>query len=177
MKFISIVLLISAFFIAKANPVKPYLAIVHTPAGKIKGVLYYIDSTGIVIDPKDGMMKIKATDIKDIKIREFKKKYQVKKFLKYDPWDESNYERTTSGQKVRKNNEKEPTLTEELGGHAGATFINGVLNLLVAPFHAINPAIYTSKKFVIKDEVSNLSGYCIFYQHYPDMLKLAPLKP
>jgi hypothetical protein len=161
----------------KANPVKPYLAVIHTPTGKTKGVLYYMDSTGLVIDPGSGMVKVKAADIESIKIREYKRNYRIKKFMKYDPWDESNFERDFSGNKVRKRNEKDPSLEDEIKGRIGTTMVNGIINLLVAPFHAINPAIYSTSDFRIKDEVSNLSGYCLFYQHYPEMLKLSPLKP
>jgi hypothetical protein len=153
------------------------LAIIHTPTGKTKGVLYYIDSTGLVIDPGDGMTKVKAADIERIKIRKYKKNYRIKRFMKYDPWDESNFERDSAGNKVRKRNEKDPTLKDEVAGRLGATITNGIINLLVAPFHAINPAIYSTSDFMIKDEVSNLSGYCLFYQHYPEMLMLSPLKP
>ena len=97
--------------------------------------------------------------------------------MDYDSWDENNFERDLGGNKVRKWNQKEPTLEEEVAGRLGNTLVNGILNLLVAPFHAINPAIYSTSEVKFKDEVNNLSGYCLFYQYYPDMLKLPPLVP
>jgi hypothetical protein len=176
-KIAFLLLLTSTFILAKANPVKPYLAVIHTPTGKTKGVLYYIDSTGLIIDPGNGMVKVKASDIERIKIRKFKKNYQIKKFMKYDPWDDSNFERDRAGNKVRKRNEKDPTLKDEVAGRLGATITNGIINLFVAPFHAINPAVYSTSDFIIKEEVSNLSGYCLFYKYYPECLSCLHLSP
>ncbi len=176
MKSILIILFTSAFIIAKAAPVKPYLVIIKTSSGKSKGVLCYIDSTGLIIDQKEGIAKIKTETIQSIKIRKLKKHYQVKQLVKYDPWNERNFEYSRSGYKKRKNNEEDPTLEDEITGHLGATIFNMTFNLIAAPFHAINPAIYSNRNFNMREELDNLRGFSLFYQQYPEMLRLQALK-
>ena len=172
MKSIFLTAILACFvLICSAQQIKPYLVVVKTPTGKQKGILYKSDSVGLVIDGKGGFTRIDAKEIRSIKVRAVKKNYKLKKFVKYDAWNESHFERNPNGVPVRKWGEKDPTVKEELNDRISTSLINVIGNIVTAPIHAINPSI-ARMKFHKNDEfagqVPTIRYYSIQYQTNPD---------
>jgi hypothetical protein len=165
---------------SQAQQVKPYMVVVTTNVGKERGILYRADSAKVVIDARNGFVNIKTQDIEKIKIKRVKSgDYEIKSYVKYSDWEERNFEKTASGMRMLKPGVKEPTLKEEISRRAGFTIINTFLNIIVLPFHAINPAVNvfrykSSQEF--KSNLDNLNHYSIFYQANLGLIKLQPLK-
>ena len=166
------VLILSTCFI-RAQPLKPYLAIVETSGGKIKGILCNADGKGLLLDQRESLIKISADEIRSVKIRKIKNRYRAKHFMSYSSLDESNSEKNVFGERVRKANEKEPTLKEEVNGRVGVLIVNGLVNILVMPFHLINPSVYNAEykeKGKFSRDVIHVAAYSIFYQVHPAFL-------
>ncbi|MBC7914315.1 MAG: hypothetical protein H7Y07_09345 [Pyrinomonadaceae bacterium] len=166
--------MVSTVLITNAQPIKPFITVVKTASGNVRGVLYKVDSAHVFIDSKNGFITINSNEIQSIKIREVKKKYQVKKVFKYDKWDESNFEENGYSVPVRKWGEKDPTLKEEITGKVGTSLMNALVNVIAWPIHAINPGIARvkfndEKKYA--DQAEMLSDYSVYYQANPNMLK------
>ncbi len=160
--------------------VKPYLAVVKTNAGSVKGVFYKIDSSQILIDTKQGFTAVQIQEIKKIEIRKAKKNYRLKKVFKYKPYDDSNYELDINGNRVRKWGEEDPTLKEQIAAHVGTGMLNLATNIILFPLHSINPNV---QKVCIKNplnpyqELEPLASYSIYYQENPNTnLELEQLK-
>jgi len=165
--------LLSLSLCAAAQKVKPYLAIVKTNSGTSKGVLYRVDSTGLVMESDDKIVKININEIRLVKIKAVKKEYQPKQFANYDPWNENNFDKQPNGTPLRKWGEKDPTLKEEISGHIGAGIINVAGNLIAAPIHSISGSIV---KFQLKGnerekaaQLKELVYFSIHYQTNPDV--------
>lgn len=163
-----------AIIFANAQQVKPYLTTVKTKTSTVKGILYKVDSTGLLVATSDSLFKIPAEDVKSIKIRTPKKKAEVIRFLTYDPWSENNFEKRPDGLTVRKWGEKDPTLGEEISGHVATTLINVAGNVIAAPIQAINPSI---ANFKIKGDLNVFSRYqndlkffSVYYQSDPNQV-------
>ncbi|RBQ02875.1 hypothetical protein DRW42_24820 [Pedobacter miscanthi] len=160
--------------LAMAQTVKPYLATVKTKAFVTKGVLYKVDSASLVVVADDKFVSIGITDIQSIKIKTPKKKKDLIRFVKYDPWNEDNFEKRTDGIKVRKWGEKDPTLGEEINGHIAATMVNVTGNILAAPIQSINPSIARFKINGSKEKYgllfNDLKLFSVYYQANPNIL-------
>lgn len=166
--------------ITKAQTIKPYIAIIKTDSGKVKGILYTANADYLVVDAGNGFKTIKTSIIKSVKIREIKKEYQVKKLVKYDPYSEDNYVKGPNGVPVRKWGEKDPTIGDEVFGHVGGSFFNIIGNLIAAPIHSINPSLAKFKfkpNQIDSTQIQSLSYYTINYQQNTTYGQLPPLKP
>lgn len=171
--YILSILLIFFGVVLQAQTIHPYIAIVKTRDGKQKGILLRVTSDALVLERGDSVKVIKATDIRNIRIRASKKPYTYKAIFKYDPWDENNFEKVPNSQvRVRKWNEKDPTTGEEIAGHVGTAVVNTTINLIAAPISAINSSI---EKIEIKQSIdlfnvnkANLQSYSTSYQANPD---------
>lgn len=172
------ILLLFTATASQAQPIKQYSVVIYTPTGKAKGIFYRADSGQLIIDTHDGSKAIKTGNIERIKVRKVKRAYQVKRFVKYADW-EVDYSKTNSyGNRVDKNGREAPTLEEEIQTKVGNTFVNAILNMLVAPFHAINPAVNTfeyKSQQEYANQLDDLNYYSIFYQRHPVFIKLQPL--
>lgn len=163
-----------AILFANAQQVKPYLTTVKTKSNIVKGILYKVDTSGLLVATSDSLFKIPGECVTSIKIRTPKKKAEVIRFLTYDPWNESNFEKRTDGLKVRKWGEKDPTLGEEISGHVATTLINIAGNVIAAPIQAINPSI---ANFKIKSDLkafrrfqNDLNFFSVYYQSDPNQV-------
>jgi hypothetical protein len=169
------------FFIYKSaftQQIKPYLAVVKTDHGKVKGVLQSIDSNGIVLDTETGFNKIETKSIKSVKIKVVKTPYQPKTYLNYS-WDTAEYNIYQNGKMVNKSGEVEPTLGEQVSISVVTGLLNGVTNLMAIPIQAINSSIatYSFKNKLTAEEQQSLSYFSIEYQRSPkSMLALKQLK-
>ncbi|SDG59607.1 hypothetical protein SAMN05421827_108107 [Pedobacter terrae] len=143
----TLVMLAACLFVSESRSqgIKPYIAIVKTKADVIKGLLYKVDSASVVMIVEGSPVTLRVDEIKTIKIRTPKKEASIIKFLKYDPWNENNFEKRADGAIVRKWGEKDPTLGEEVGGHVVTTVVNVTGNIVAAPIQAINPSIANYK--------------------------------
>lgn len=169
MKTILSALVFCCFFnCLQAQQITPYIAIVKTNAEVRKGLLYKVDSSGVVMITDGDLVTISTDQIKTIKIRSPKKQASVIQFLKYDPWNKNNYEKRVDGAIVRKWGEKDPTLGEEIGGHVATALINVTGNILAAPIQAINPSIANFKingdAVKYAQQKTDLNYFSVYYQ-------------
>ena len=175
MKLLLTALLLFTQFFVNAQPVKPYQAIVKSNAGLQKGILYKADSNTIVIEVNNELTSVKNSEVKWIKIKVVKSHYQVKTFVKYkDPFDESHYEKRVNDVPIRKQGDKEPTLTEQVTDRVGTSVFNMLANVIARPIHLINPSIDRFKRHKKKftaEQLQELSYYSVKYQSTPHNLK------
>lgn len=168
------ILLFLIVSLAMAQTVKPYLATVKTKAAVTKGILYKVDSASVVVVTDDKFVTISITEIQSIKIRTPKKDKDLIRFVKYDPWNEDNFEKRSDGIKVRKWGEKDPTLGEEINGHIAATIVNVTGNILAAPIQSINPSIASFKINGNQEKYDllqhDLKLFSVYYQANPNIL-------
>ncbi|WP_316802756.1 hypothetical protein [Pedobacter nototheniae] len=171
----SLILLAFLFLVTiglKAQTIKPYIAIVKTNYGKEKGILRQVLNDVLILEQGDSLKTIKATDIKNIRIRVTKKPYSIITPLKYEPMGENEYTKDIQGNKVRKDGKQDPPLEEQIAGHVFFTMANVAVNMFAAPIHAINPSINEIK---INQDLKKyaefryeLTLYSIYYQYNPD---------
>ena len=167
-KILSALVFCCFFSFLQAQQITPYIAIVKTNAEVRKGLLYKVDSLGVVMIIDGGLVTVSTDRIKTIKIRSPKKQASVIQFLKYDPWNKNNYEKRADGAIVRKWGEKDPTLGEEIGGNVATALINVTGNILAAPIQAINPSIANFKingdAVKYAQQKTDLNYFSVYYQ-------------
>lgn len=159
-----------AVLVSKAQQVKPYKAILITNTGKQKGILHKIDSTKVVLY-KDGVFEVTPiTEIQSIQIRRIKKRFKTKDYIGKMP--QGTYTVDRNGQLVDQWGNKAPTLEDEVGRSVFAVFLNGFINVLALPIHALNPNLAKFKFSAQKDQaqLNELSYYSIDYQMQPNAL-------
>lgn len=171
-KILILFILLLSTAISHAQALTYYLAVVKTETGKVSGLLHKSTADYIVINGKDGLMKIDIQQISLIKIKVMKKGYKPERFVTYDPMDEANFEQRRDGSRVRKNGEKDPSLEEQVALHLYSEVINVFANLVLAPIHAINPSLAKYKvrnKKMDEQSARELSYYSTIYQLKPDL--------
>jgi len=172
MKFILITVFALCSVIRLNAQTKSYLAIIKTNSGTVKGIFYKVDSSFILIENREGFISVNTNDVKSITIRTAKKNYRLKKVFKYNPYDDSHYERNINGYRVRKWGERDPTLKEEFTGHVGNGMLNLAANIILFPIHLINPYV---AKVKVKGresgyrEIQTLESYSVYYQENPNL--------
>ncbi len=80
MKIILIAFLIFSNLKSIAQQIRPYLAVIKTNSGTIKGVLYKVDSAYLAVDGQNGFVTIDSREIESIKIRVPKKGCKIGSF-------------------------------------------------------------------------------------------------
>ena len=172
MKFILITVFALCSVIQLNAQTKPYLAIIKTNSGTVKGIFYKVDSSFILIENREGFTSVNTNDIKSIRIRTAKKNYRLKKVFKYNPYDDSNYERNINGYRVRKWGERDPTLKEQINEHVATGMLNVAANVILFPLHLINPYVAKVRLKTSESryrEFQTLDSYSIYYQENPNL--------
>ncbi|MCZ4244822.1 hypothetical protein [Pedobacter punctiformis] len=174
MKAFSLIYLFYAFaFVTHAQSVKPFLAVIKTNDGQQKGILHKVDSNSVVIDAKDGFMRIPTESIKSVKIRRAKKGYKMRNYMAYKE-DNSKYKLNREGKFVDDFGHEMPSLKDEAMAAIFSPFFNGIINAIALPIHAINPNVNSFKMNNDKArrvvQLNEISYYSIYYQANPDVL-------
>lgn len=157
----------------QAQGVHAYTAIIKTRNGTEKGILNQVTPEGLIIDNGNAIVMVKAVDIKNVRIKASKKPYKYQTYVKYDPWNENEYEKVpNSDVKVRKWGKEDPTLKDEVALHATGALVNGAANLIAAPIGSINSSILKVKIDYNMDKYNQnkdeLYYHSIYYQTHPD---------
>ena len=172
MRFIVITVFALCSVIQLHAQTKLYLLAIKTNSGTIKGIFYKVDSSFMLIENREGFISVNTNDVKSITIRTAKKNYRLKKVFKYNPYDDSNYERNINGYRVRKWVERDPTLKEEFTGHVGNGMLNIAANVILFPIHLINPYVAKVRLKTSESryrEFQTLDSYSIYYQENPNL--------
>jgi len=151
---------------------KPYLLAIKTNSGTVKGIFYKVDSSFILIENREGFISVNTNDVKSIRIRTAKKNYRLKKVFKYNPYDDSNYERNINGYRVRKWGVRDPTLKEQINEHVATGMLNVAANVILFPLHLINPYVAKVKVKGLESrfsEIQTFESYSVYYQENPNL--------
>jgi len=171
-RMLLLLVLLFTVAVSYAQSITYYQAVVKKKNGKVSGLLHKSTADFLVINSKDGLMKIDMDQITSIKIKVMKKGYKPERFIIYDPMDESNFEQVKNGPPVRKNGEKDPSLEEQAAIHVFSSVFNVLANLVLAPIHAINPSLAKYNvmyKKMDEQTARELSYYSTIYQLKPDL--------
>jgi hypothetical protein len=173
MKYVLTTLCLSFFIgVAQAQRIVPYKAILETSHGKEKGLLHKVDCAVIVLNQNGEFITLELSQIKHIKIRKVKKAYKLKTYLNDQPNDDGPHKLNGNNEWVNRFGNRVPTLEEEIAGSFFFAALNGVVNVIAFPIHAINPnlAKYKLQKGLSKNQLDELSYYSIVYQVNPNIL-------
>ncbi|TCD21794.1 hypothetical protein EZ456_18690 [Pedobacter psychrodurus] len=157
--------------LAKAQSIKPYIAILKTENGKYKGILYKVDSVNAILNHDGEFIKVPINEIKTAQIRTIKKGYKGTNFIKVGDDNPDEYKINAHGKSVDKWGHEAP----DLEGYASATVFSVVFtalaNAVALPIHAINPnlARFNLNK-IDENKLNELSYYSIYYQANPNVL-------
>ncbi|WP_129717781.1 hypothetical protein [Pedobacter sp. SYP-B3415] len=165
-RILTALFVLSSFYL-KAQSLKAYHITVKTTRHRLTGVLQKIDTSTVVLQTRSGLVSVPVAGITKIIIREQKKAFRSKRVLTYDPMNEEAYETQPNGPRKRKDGQEDPTPGQQLAGHVSTGVLNGMINLLRLPFHAINPALAKVKirEHTLPERIAReLNFYSIAYQ-------------
>ena len=177
-----LLLFIKAFLVQaqsakNADRIKPYIAIIKANGNKFKGLFFKIDSQNVLLYANEKYSEIKTAEVKSIKLRVSKAKYELKSYIfknvgKNDK-DEYKYI-NQQGKSVDKWGREEPTANEELSGLInGAIFgaaMEGVANIVAGTLHNINPSIanYKFRNGFDFSQLEAINYFSVYYQQNPN---------
>jgi len=157
--------------LAKAQSVKPYIAILKTQNEKYKGILYKVDSVNVILNRDGEFITVPINEIKTAQIRTVKKGYRGMSFIKIGEDRAEEYKVNAAGKMVDKWGKEEPGLREDAAATVFSVVFTAMANAVALPIHAINPnlARFNFNK-IDKNKFNELSYYSIYYQANPNVL-------